>query len=61
MRRSLENKVLQKLKFSENVNSKKCAPQMIFFKKKKLKDLDNSRRRKLNLKVRILQTADNQR
>ena len=34
---------------------------LLKFKKKNLKDLDNSRHRKLNLKVRILQTADNQR
>ena len=31
----LENKVLQKLKFSKNVNNKKCAPKMIFFNEKK--------------------------
>ena len=26
----LENKVVQKLKFSKNVNNKKCAPKIIF-------------------------------
>ena len=38
----LENKVLQKLKFSKNVKNKKCAPKLIFFNEKKIeKDLDN--------------------
>ena len=32
----LENKVLQKLKFSTNVNNEKCAPKMIFFNEKKI-------------------------
>ena len=27
----LGNKVVQKLKFSKNVNNKKCAPKIIFF------------------------------
>ena len=27
----LENKVLQKLKFSKNVNNENCAPKLIFF------------------------------
>ena len=30
----LENKVLQKLKLSKNVNNKKCAPKMIYFNEK---------------------------
>jgi hypothetical protein len=34
----LENKVLQKLKFSKNVNYKKCAPKMIFFNEKKIEE-----------------------
>ena len=29
------NKVLQKLKSSENVNNEKCAPKMIFYNEKK--------------------------
>ena len=32
----LENKVLQKLKLSKNVNNKKYAPKLTFFDKKKL-------------------------
>ena len=32
----LENKVVQKLKFSENVNNKKHAPKIIFFNEKKI-------------------------
>ena len=30
----LENKVLQKLKFSKNVNNEKCAHKLIFFNEK---------------------------
>ena len=38
----LVNKVLEKLKFSKNVNNKKCAPKLIFFNEKKIeKDSDN--------------------
>jgi len=38
----LENKVLEKLKLSKNVNNKKCAPKLIFFNEKKIeKDSDN--------------------
>ena len=38
----LVNKVLQKLKFSKNVNNKKHAPKLIFFNEKKIeKDSDN--------------------
>ena len=33
----LENKVLQKLKFSKNVNNEKCAPKMILFNEKKIR------------------------
>ena len=56
----LENKVLQKLKFSKNVNNKKCTPRMVFLIEKKLKNWDNSRHRKLTLKVRKLQSAEGQ-
>ena len=35
----LENKVLQKLKFSKDFNDKKCAPKMMFFKEKNRKIL----------------------
>ena len=38
----------------------KCAPKMVFFNKKEIeKDSDNYRHRKLTLKIRKLQTADN--
>ena len=37
----LENKVVSKLKFSKNVNNKKCAPKLIFFNEKKQKDSDH--------------------
>ena len=30
------NKVLQKLKFSKNVNNEKCTPEMIFFNEKNI-------------------------
>ena len=33
----LENKVLQKLKFSKNVNNEKRAPKIIFFNEKKIR------------------------
>ena len=43
------------MKFSKNVNNKKCAPKMIFFDKKIFeKDSDNFWNRKLTLNVRIL-------
>ena len=43
------------MKFSKNVNNKKCAPKIIFFYEKKIrKDSDNFWHRKLTLKVRIL-------
>ena len=43
-----ENKVLQKLKFSKNVNNVRCAYKMIFFNEKKnQKDSDNFRNKKL--------------
>ena len=49
----LVNKVLKKLKFSKNVNNKKCVPKLIFFNEKKIeKDSDNFWRGKLTLKVR---------
>ena len=49
----LENKVLPTLKFSKNVNNKKCPPKIIFSMKQNfVKDLDNFRNRKLTLKVR---------
>ena len=48
----LVNKVLQKLKFSKNVNNKKYAPKLIFFNEKIDKDSDNVWHRKLSLKVR---------
>jgi hypothetical protein len=32
----LEKKVLQKWKFSKNVNNEKCSPEMIFFNEKRL-------------------------
>ena len=52
----LEKKVVQKVKFSKDVNNKMCATKIIFFNEKNVKkDLDNFRHRKLNLKVRILQ------
>jgi hypothetical protein len=35
----LENKVVWKLKFSRNVNNKKCAPKMIFFNEKKFRKI----------------------
>ena len=35
----LVNKVLLKLKFSKNVNNKKCAPKLIFFNEKKLRKI----------------------
>ena len=47
----LENKVLQKLKFSKNANNKKCAPKMIFLNENNQKDSDNFRHQKLTLKV----------
>ena len=31
----LQNKVLQKLKFSKNISNKKCAPKLTFFNDKK--------------------------
>ena len=38
----LENKELQILKFSKNVNNKNHAPKLIFFNEKKIeKDSDN--------------------
>ena len=41
------------MKFSKIVNSKKCAPKLIFFNEKKIeKDSDNFWCRKLTLKVR---------
>ena len=41
------------MKFSKNVNNKKCAPKLIFFNEKKIeKDSDNFWHRKLTLKVR---------
>ena len=37
----LENKVIEKLMLSKNVNNKKCAPKLIFFNEKKIeKDSD---------------------
>ena len=30
-----------KLKFSKNVKSEKCAPEMILFNEKKMKDIDH--------------------
>ena len=56
----LKNKAPQKLKFSKNVNNKKCAPKMISFNEKKIESLDNFRHRKLTLKVKKLQTAEDQ-
>ena len=51
----LGNKVVQKLKFSKNVNNKKCAPKIIFFNEFFFqKDSDIFWHRKLTLKVRIL-------
>jgi hypothetical protein len=56
---NFNNKVLQKWKFSKNVNNKKRAAKMIFFNEKiSQKDLDNFRHRNLTLKVRSLQTAE---
>ena len=38
----LENKVIQKLMLSKNVNNKTCAPELIFFNEKRIeKDSDN--------------------
>ena len=34
----LENKVVQILKFSKNLNNKKCVPKMIFFNEKKFRE-----------------------
>ena len=49
----LEKKVIYRLKFSKNVNNKKCVPKLIFFNEKKIeKDSDNFWHRKLTLKVR---------
>ena len=56
----LENKVLPKLKFSKNANNKKCAPKMIFLNENNQKDSDKFRHRKSTLKVRKLQTAEDQ-
>ena len=43
------------MKFSKNVNNKKCAPKIIFFNEKKnYEDSHNFWHRKLTLKVRIL-------
>ena len=51
----LKKKVLQKLKFSKNVNIEKCAPKLIFFNEKKIeKDSDNFWYIKLTLKVKRL-------
>ena len=36
---SLENKVVQKLKFLKNVNNKKPAPKLIFFNEKKIRKI----------------------
>ena len=35
----LENKVVEKLKFSKNVNNKKCAPKIIFFNEKNIRKI----------------------
>ena len=57
----MENKMLQKFKFSKNFNNEKCAPKMIFFNEKKIKkDSDNFRHRKSTLKLKKLQTAEDQ-
>ena len=50
--------LLQKFKFSKNINNIKCAPEMIFFNEKKENNSDNFR--KSTLKVRKLQTAVDQ-
>ena len=38
---------------SENVNNKKCAPKLVFFKEKNEKDSDDFWHRKLTLKVKF--------
>ena len=51
----LENKVVYKLKFSKNVNNKKCDPKIILFNEWKLERFGlTCLHRKLTLKVRIL-------
>jgi hypothetical protein len=35
----LENKVVKKLKFSKNVDNKKCAPEIIIFDEKKIRKI----------------------
>ena len=43
------------MKFSKNINNKRCAPKIIFFNgKRNYNDSGNFWRRKLSLKVRIL-------
>ena len=38
----LENKVIEKLRLSENVNNKKCAPKFVLFRKiRKIFDVEN--------------------
>jgi hypothetical protein len=36
-----ENKVIQKLMLSKNVNSKKCAPKLMFFNEEKIEKDSN--------------------
>ena len=49
----LENKVVQKLKFSKNDNNEKPFSKLIFFNKKKLGKAMDFWRRKLTLKVKF--------
>ena len=52
----LGNKVVNKLKFSTNVNNERCTPKIVFFNENFFqKDSNNFLHKKLTLKVRILQ------
>ena len=61
MGKFLENNVLGKLKFSKNVNNKKCTPKMIFFNEKKIGKIQIILDiKKLTLKLRKLQNTEDQ-
>ena len=49
----LENKVVQKLKFSESGNNKKISYNLVFLDEKNQKDSNDFLHRKLTLKVRF--------
>ena len=49
----LENKVIDKLMLTKNVNNKKCAPKFIFFNEKNQNGFGDFWHRKLTLKVKF--------